>query len=288
MTLRRPLSLALAAIFWIAVPAPPAPAQEPARPQASGVTIPNYWDPRRRPERPNLGGLRTLRFLTESDYPPFNFVSGDGALVGFNVELARAICVELNLSCTIQPRSWETLVPALKAKEGDAVIAGMAITKEARREVGFSDRYLQNPARFAARADSPLDPSADLLAGKRVAVVRGTAHEAFLRDQFKPAAVTPFPSLDEARRALKGGQADALFADGVSLSVWLNGEDAAGCCRFIGGPYTESFYFGEGIAIAVRKDDATLRLALDYALARLYERGVYAELYLRYFPISFF
>ena len=288
MTLRRLLPLAVAASLWLATLAPPAPAQEPARPQASGVTIPNYWDPRRRPERPNLGGLRTLRFLTESDYPPFNFVSADGALVGFNVELARAICVELNLSCTIQPRSWETLIPALKAKEGDAVIAGMAITKDARREVGFSDRYLQNPARFATRTDNPVDPSADLLAGKRIAVVRGTAHEAFLREQFKSAVVAPFADLDEARRALKGGQVDALFADGVNLSVWLNGEDAAGCCRFVGGPYTESFYFGEGIAIAIRKDDTTLRLALDYALARLYERGVYAELYLRYFPIGFF
>ena len=288
MTLRRLLPLAVAASLWLAALAPPAPAQEPARPQASGVTIPNYWDPRRRPERPNLGGLRTLRFLTESDYPPFNFVSADGALVGFNVELARAICVELNLSCTIQPRSWETLIPALKAKEGDAVIAGMAITKDARREVGFSDRYLQNPARFATRTDNPVDPSADLLAGKRVAVVRGTAHEAFLREQFKSVVVAPFADLDEARRALKGGQVDALLADGVNLSVWLNGEDAAGCCRFVGGPYTESFYFGEGIAIAIRKDDTTLRLALDYALARLYERGVYAELYLRYFPIGFF
>ncbi|MDQ4059704.1 MAG: transporter substrate-binding domain-containing protein [Pseudomonadota bacterium] len=288
MTLRRLLPLAVAASLWLAALAPPAPAQEPARPQASGVTIPNYWDPRRRPERPNLGGLRTLRFLTESDYPPFNFVSADGALVGFNVELARAICVELNLSCTIQPRSWETLIPALKAKEGDAVIAGMAITKDARRDVEFSDRYLQNPARFATRTDNPVDPSADLLAGKRVAVVRGTAHEAFLREQFKSAVVAPFADLDEARRALKGGQVDALLADGVNLSVWLNGEDAAGCCRFVGGPYTESFYFGEGIAIAIRKDDTTLRLALDYALARLYERGVYAELYLRYFPIGFF
>jgi polar amino acid transport system substrate-binding protein len=84
------------------------------------------------------------------------------------------------------------------------------------------------------------------------------------------------------------GELDAVFADGVGLSIWLNGEEANGCCRFIGGPYTESFYFGEGIAITLRQGNDTLRHAINYALAQLYERGVYAELYLRYFPISFY
>ncbi len=280
----------LSAAAALALVAGSAFAQEPpARPAGPpSVAIPNYWDPKRRPERPNLGELKSIRFVTESDYPPFNFLASDGTLVGFNVELARAVCVELKLTCTIQPREWESLIPSLKSGEADAVIAGIAITARARREVDFSDRYLQNPARFAARSGAALDPSAELMAGKHVGVVGGTAHEAFLRGQFRDAKITAFPSIEEARRALMGGELDAVFADGVGLSIWLNGEEANNCCRFIGGPYTESFYFGEGIAVALRQGNDTLRHAVNYALAQLYERGVYAEIYLRYFPISFY
>jgi polar amino acid transport system substrate-binding protein len=286
---RRPLArLAAAAVVLASAGAGFAEAPPARPPGPPKVAIPNYWDPKRRPERPNLGELKSVRFVTENDYPPFNFLASDGTLVGFNVELARAVCVELKLTCTIQPREWESLIPSLKSGEADAVIAGIAITARARREVDFSDRYLQNPARFVARNGAALDPSADLLAGKHVGVVGGTSHEQFLRGQFRDAAITTFPSVEEARRALTSGELDAVFADGVGLSIWLNGEEANGCCRFIGGPYTESFYFGEGIAIALRQGNDTLRYAINYALAQLYERGVYAELYLRYFPISFY
>ena len=81
---------------------------------------------------------------------------------------------------------------------------------------------------------------------------------------------------------------DAAFADGLSLAVWLAGEDSGDCCLFKGGPYTESRFFGEGVGIAVRKEDADLRRAMDWALARLSARGVYAEIYLKYFPVGFY
>ena len=48
-----------------------------------------------------------IRFLTDSDFPPFNFYDEDGVLVGFNVDLARAICLELGTSCDIKARPWE-------------------------------------------------------------------------------------------------------------------------------------------------------------------------------------
>ena len=81
---------------------------------------------------------------------------------------------------------------------------------------------------------------------------------------------------------------DIAFGDGISLAVWLNGTDSGGCCTFRGGPYLDSSYFGEGVGIAVRKGNVTLRRALDYALRHLAERGVYADIYLKYFPIGFF
>ncbi len=81
---------------------------------------------------------------------------------------------------------------------------------------------------------------------------------------------------------------ELAFGDGIALAFWLNGSDSAGCCNFRGGPYTESRFFGEGVGIAVKTGNDTLLRALNYALYRLWERGVFTDLYLRYFPVGFY
>src|SRR5438128_227146 len=74
---------------------------------AGAVTIPNFWDPKRRVERPAAGAVQAIRFVTTDDFPPFNFLDADGHLTGFNVDLARAICTELAIRCTIQARPFD-------------------------------------------------------------------------------------------------------------------------------------------------------------------------------------
>ena len=117
---------------------------------------PGFWDPRRRPERPDISRITQIRFLTEFDYPPFNYAGPDGNPAGFNVELARLICEELKLQCTIQLRRFDTLLQALAENRADAVIASLAVTPETRQRVDFSDPYYRAPARFVARRDSDL------------------------------------------------------------------------------------------------------------------------------------
>jgi polar amino acid transport system substrate-binding protein len=256
---------------------------------AERVMVPLFRDLKRRPERPDIGRITAIRFLTEEDYPPFNFKGPGGQPIGFNIDLARAICTELAVTCTIQVRRFDTLIASLNENRGDAVIASLAVTPEMRRQVDFTDRYYRTPARFVAQNDFPPDDvTPESIAGRRVAVVSGTAHEAYLRAFFAETAIQSVPSLEAALSALKRGEADLVFADGIALSFWLNGTGSNGCCAFRGGPFTESLYFGEGIGIAVRHGNDTLRQALDHALFRLSEKGVIADLYLRYFPVGFY
>jgi polar amino acid transport system substrate-binding protein len=263
----------------------PAPAQfaggEP------GVRVPGFWDPRRRPEKPDMSRLSVIRFLTETDYPPFNFAGPDGNPQGFNIDLARMICEELKLACTIQMRRFETLVSALNANQGDAAIASIAATLELRAKIDFTDSYYRTPARFVAKRDSPIDdPLPERLEGRKVAVAAGTAHEAYLKALFTEAEVRSYPNSDVARLALRRGDVDLLFGDAISLAFWLNGTDSENCCTFRGGPYIDSRYFGEGIGIAVRRGNDTMRLALNWALFRVWEQGRFTDLWLRYFPVS--
>lgn len=264
---------------------PPAAAQQaPATPWNSA---PSFWDPNHIPERPDLSGLRQIRFLTEDDYPPFNFLLPDGQIAGFNVDLARAICLELEIACTIQRRSWDLLIPALNDNSGDAVIASIAINDDTRKQADFTAPYLMTPGRFAMQADTTLKSASPAAIGDRsIAVVAGSRHEAYLKTFYPQATLATFETPALARQALKKGRVQALFGDAIALSYWLNGAEAAECCVFKDGPFTDPRFFGEGIGIAVKKGNAPLRRALDYALARLAQRGVFGELYLKYFPVG--
>ena len=263
--------------------AQPAPAQSVQPP----VAVPGFWDPRRRPERPDTSRITQIRFLTEFDYPPFNYAGPDGNPAGFNVELARLICEELKLPCTIQLRRFDTLLQALGENRADAVIASLAVTPETRLRVDFTDPYYRAPARFVARRDTTLrDAVPEVIEGKKVAVVARTAHEQYFKTFFTEAELKSYPNMDAAREALRRGDVDLLFGDGVALAFWLNGTESSGCCKFVGGPFTESRYFGEGVGIAVKRGNETLRQALNWALFRVWEKGRFTDLWLRYFPIS--
>lgn len=265
-----------------ASPAPPT-----VTPPANTLAVPGFWDPRRRPERPDLSRITVIRFLTETDYPPFNYAGPDGAPAGFNVDLARLICEEIKVQCTVQMRRFDTLVAGLNTNAGDAVIASMAATPDMRLQVDFSDPYYRTPARFVSRKGVEIDDvRPEALEGRRVAVVAGTAHEAYLKTLFTEAVLNAYPNEEAARAALRKGEVELLFGDGVSLAFWLNGTDSAGCCEFRGGPYIESRFFGEGVGIAVRRGNDLMRQAFNWALFRLWERGRFTDLWLRYFPIS--
>jgi polar amino acid transport system substrate-binding protein len=126
------------------------------------------------------------------------------------------------------------------------------------------------------------------LAGQRIGVIAGSAHERMLRDYFPDVEVASYVAQDRMFDDLKAGKIAGAFGDGMRLAFWLAGSDSAGCCRFSGGPYLAPEYLGTGLAIAAAKEDPVLARAFDYALHEISAKGTFAELYLRYFPVSFF
>jgi polar amino acid transport system substrate-binding protein len=255
--------------------------------EAAPQAVPGFWDPRRRPDRPDLSRLTVIRFLTETDYPPFNFTGPDGNPAGFNVDLARAICDEIKVTCTVQMRRFDTLLDALSSNKGDAIIASIAVTPETRARLDFSDPYYRAPARFVSRRDAVMAQiRPEYLEGKKIGAIAGSAHEAYLKAMFTDAEIKSYPDNDTLRAALRRGEVDLIFGDGISEAFWINGTDSADCCAFSGGPFVESRYFGEGIGIGVRKGNDLLRQALNWALFRVWEKGRYTDLWLRYFSVS--
>ena len=274
------LAIAGAAVFAAQAQAP--------NPQIKPI-VPDAWQGDAYRPKPDLKGIKKIRFITDSDYPPFHYYDEVGELTGCNIDLAQAICEVLGGEGQSVATNWSSLIPAIETGEADAAIASIRITAEALKSADFTLRYSATPARFAARKESEItDIRPETIKGLKIGVAKESGHEAYLKTFFPGAPIAAFDTSEAAQRALKEGAIDLVFADGVSLAFWFNGVESERCCEFRGGPYLDSRFFGEGVGIAVKKGNRNLVQALNYALEQVHARGTYEELFLRYFPMNFF
>ncbi|WP_295559764.1 transporter substrate-binding domain-containing protein [uncultured Hyphomicrobium sp.] len=230
-----------------------------------------------------------IRFLTEGEFPPFNYYDDEGVLSGFNVDLARAICLEAGAACDIKVRPWEELIIGLRRGDADAVIAAHRVTAGGLAEVDFSDRYFYTPGRFAARKGGDVtDVGPDELDGVTIGVAKGTAHEAFVKAFYRDSRIVVFENPELAREALQQEKVDLVFDDAISLAFWLNGSLSRQCCEFKGEAFLEPKYFGDGLAVALPRNDPQIKILINNALKRVRQSGRFQELVERYFPVRIY
>lgn len=230
---------------------------------------------------------RRLKVATDGAYPPFSRIEA-GQPVGFDVDVARAVCVRLQADCDIVAPGWDELVPQLLARKVDFVVASQPITEEGRRIVEFSAPYYRIPPRFVARSAGALDPRPVTARGKRFAVRAGTAHAAYLADVYRLAdiRVVTVASETEALDALAAGRADFAFGDARLFYGLLDRDFAGRGLRFVGEAVDAPRHFGAGAGITFRRDDAELGRQIDRALTDLDRDGSLDRLVGRWFPFA--
>ena len=251
----------------------------------------------------------TLRLGVEGAYPPFSYVTPEGELAGFDVDIARALCDAMNTECTLVQQDWDGIIPALLARKYDAIVASMSMTPERKRAVDFTVKYYQTPARFVAEAGTGLDLlqdveneesitigdlddytlNKDALAGKTVGVQRATTHDTFISDNFGDTVeIRRYGTQDEANLDLVSGRLDLVLADVVVLEEGLLDTEQGQGFEFVGPGFTDPRWYGEGIGIAVRKNDDELRQRLNAAIAQIREDGTYQEIQDQYFDFDIY
>ncbi|MDF7647947.1 arginine ABC transporter substrate-binding protein [Candidatus Pantoea formicae] len=226
----------------------------------------------------SASAAQTLRFATEASYPPFEFVDSDNKIQGFDVDLANALCKEIDATCTFTNQAFDSLIPSLKFRRFDAVMAGMDITPEREKQVLFSKPYYDNSAIFIAQKGKLADVAA--LKGKRVGVQNGTTHQKYLSDKHSDITVVPYDSYQNAVLDLKNGRIDAVFGDTAVVNEWL--KQNANLAP-LGEKVTDKDYFGTGLGIAVRQGNTDLQSKFNTALEKIKADGTYKTIYNKWF-----
>ncbi|GAA5096729.1 transporter substrate-binding domain-containing protein [Bartonella acomydis] len=260
------------------------------------VKLPSFFNSHEHFVQPDTTDIIRLRFVTTFDFPPFNFLDKTGHLAGYHTDLLRAICSKLNLEklCEVEVVPWEELVDHVKNGGAEVIIAGLKETSKTHQDLVFTRSYLRFPARFvafqfmASQLVNFDESISDKLVHLNSGVLSKTVHEKLFRSYFPEAKYQGFQNREELYKALQDHKIDVIFDDGFALSLWLNDPKSADCCHFVGGAYMAPQLLGQGMQLAVAKKNDKLVAILNYALKSLEDDGKLTELYLRYFPISFY
>jgi arginine/ornithine transport system substrate-binding protein len=229
---------------------------------------------------------RKVKIGTEGAYPPFNSIDTNGELVGFDVDIAKALCDAANFECEFVVQDWDGIIPGLIAKKYDAIIASMSMTEQRREVVDFTDKYYNTPAKFVAAAGAGFDLSPEGLAGKVIGVQRATIHENFARAMFPDAEIRSYATQDEANADLVSGRVDLVMADSVALLDGFLKTDAGNGFEFVGPDYNDPKYHGEGVGVAIRKGEDDLRAAFNEAIDKIRADGTYQAINEKYFDFD--
>lgn len=229
-----------------------------------------------------------LRIGVEGAYPPFSFKEADGSLSGLDIEIARALCEQMGRECELVEQEWDGMIPALKARKFDAIVASMSVTEERKRQIDFSEKYYQTPARVVAPVDAGFESTAEGLSGKRLGVQRGATHQCYAEKTFPGAEIVLYGTQEEVFRDLALGRIDAQLSDSLIAQESFLSSDEGADYAFLEGDHTDLECYGEGVGVAVRKGDEELAQAFSDAITAIREDGTYAKINDKYFPFDIY
>ncbi|PAU88138.1 amino acid ABC transporter [Pseudomonas sp. WN033] len=224
-----------------------------------------------------------LRIGTEGAYPPFNLIDSSGNVVGFDIDIAMALCEKMDVECSIVTSDWDGIIPALNTRRFDFLVASMSITDERKQAVDFTEPYYTNKLQFVAPKSSDFQTDEASLKGKTIGAQRATIAGQWLEDNLAGVVnIRLYDTQENAYLDMSSGRIDGVLADNFVQYEWLQ-SDAGANFEFKGEPVFDN----DQIGIAVRKGDP-LRERLNKALQEILEDGTYEQINAKYFPFSIY
>jgi arginine/ornithine transport system substrate-binding protein len=230
---------------------------------------------------------KKIRVGVEGAYPPFSFITPDGKLDGFDIDMAKAIVAAAGAEVELVVSDWDGIIPGLLAKKFDCIIASMSVTEERKQKVAFSNKYYQTPAKFVVKKGMMAEFSKEALKGKSVGVQRATIHDKYLTDNYgSDVDVKRYGTQDEVYLDIAAGRIDLFLSDSIAASDGFLQKPEGKDFQFIGPDLTDPRWFGDGAGIACRKQDTDLVNKLNAAIEKIRADGTYKKIQDKYFDFN--
>lgn len=227
----------------------------------------------------NANAAESIRFASAASYPPFEFLDANNQIVGFDIDLANALCKQMQAECSFNNQVFDSLIASLKFKKYDAIISGMDITAERSKQVAFTQPYYANSAIVIA----PKGTVASLaeLKGKKLGVQNGTTQQKYMQDNYPEITLVAYDTYQNAILELNNGRIAAVFGDTAAVNEWIKNNPEL---VPVGKHITDEKYFGTGLGIAVRPDNQALLAKFNAALDAIKADGTYQAINDKWFP----
>ncbi|NLP61808.1 ABC transporter substrate-binding protein [Paraburkholderia sacchari] len=233
---------------------------------------------------------KTVRIGVDASYPPFESKNASGQIVGFDVDLTKALCARMNVKCVWVESDLDGIIPALKARKFDAIVSSLSVTDQRRQQIDYSDKMFDAPARMLAKAGSPLQPTVASLKGKNVGVEQGSTQEAYAKAHWagKGVNVVTYQNQDQVYQDLMSGRLDAALQDEVQADFGFLKTPRGKGFAWAGPAVEDPATIGDGTAIGLRKEDTDLKAKFDAALASIHKDGTFDRLAKPYFDFDIY
>ena len=219
-------------------------------------------------------GDKTLIVGTEPTFPPFEFTENEKD-VGFDIDLAQAVCDKLGYKMEVKNLGFDALIPALKSGQIDLIAAGMDATDERKKQIDFTDVYYQGGYTIVVPTGNTDITGYDSIAGKTVGAQVGSKAADYAREH--GANVKEFDTNTQGWMELEAGTCDAVSIDKAVAQYYLQqgGKDKL---KIVGEPITS-----RGVAMGISKDKPELSKQVNEALKEIKADGTYAKIYKKWF-----
>ncbi|GAB6100067.1 transporter substrate-binding domain-containing protein [Halanaerocella petrolearia] len=210
-----------------------------------------------------------------ADYKPFEYPNKDNEIVGFDVDILKAITDELGVELKLKDTAFDGLIPGLKTNKYDIVASAMTITEKRQKAVNFSDSYFDAGQVIAVTADNNQIKKPADLKGKTVAVQLGTTGDLEVSEMDGIKKIKRYEKITQAYIELKNGRVDAVVNDKPVTKAYIDKNPEV---KMVDEPFTSEKY-----GIAFKKGDKKLLEKVNGALKKIKENGTYDEIYDKWF-----
>ncbi|KAA8999368.1 transporter substrate-binding domain-containing protein [Affinibrenneria salicis] len=226
-----------------------------------------------------------ITIATDATFPPFESVDDAGKLVGYDIELAEAVCKAAALDCNIINAAWDGMIPGLIAGKYDALISQLTVTDARRKVMAFSDIYERPVFRFVARKGAISDTSPQGMKGKVIAVQTGTPMDAWVSKNYRQSTIKRYDGGSAPYLDLAAGRADVHMSYEAQIIHSFLKKESGKDYELVGPRLTgkDAPEFGEGVAIAINKKNSALLEKINQGLASVRADGQLDALNKKYF-----